>query len=119
MGKRKSSKKPASASRIKPTLGESENLGDSSELTPAQTPPSTASFAIMRKGYVTCKIDKKEGLGYLSCKVCAQTYQTKIHHLSEPIDVYSSWIDACDEAQASTRPAASGRRLAAIDSDEE
>ncbi|ELU44979.1 Elf1 domain-containing protein [Rhizoctonia solani AG-1 IA] len=64
---------------------------------------------------VTCKIDKKEGLGYLSCKICAQQYQ----YLSEPIDVYSSWIDACDEAQASTRPAVSSRRLAAIESDED
>ncbi|KAF8609901.1 Elf1-domain-containing protein [Ceratobasidium sp. AG-I] len=99
MGKRKSSKKPAS--RIKPTLDITFNC----------------LFCHHEKS-VTCKIDKREGLGYLTCKICAQTFQTKIHHLSEPIDVYSSWIDACDEAQASTRPTAA-RRLAAIDSDED
>ncbi|CAE6517023.1 unnamed protein product [Rhizoctonia solani] len=100
MGKRKSSKKQQT--KIKPTLDTTFNC----------------LFCHHEKS-VTCKIDKKEGLGYLSCKICAQHYQCKIHHLSEPIDVYSSWIDACDEAQASTRPAASSRRLAAVESDED
>jgi transcription elongation factor Elf1 len=45
--------------------------------------------------------------------------------LSEPIDIYSEWIDAADSAekeqQATRRPAGSSSRAqaAAIDSDEE
>jgi transcription elongation factor Elf1 len=30
--------------------------------------------------------------------VCGQKYTCNITHLSEPIDVYSDWIDACDKA---------------------
>ncbi|KAL9090432.1 MAG: hypothetical protein Q9159_001961 [Coniocarpon cinnabarinum] len=45
---------------------------------------------------VTVKLDRKLGIGYLSCKICGQSYQTGIHFLSEGVDVYSDWIDACD-----------------------
>jgi len=66
---------------------------------------------------VTCKMDKKENVGHLSCKVCGVTFQSNIHHLSEPIDVYSDWIDASEEIQAET--AGSSRRRAAQLSDDE
>lgn len=61
------------------------------------------------------KLDKKLGLGNLSCKVCGQRYQTGINcrlsvlalsqyvtdcgglpDLSAAVDVYSDWVDACD-----------------------
>ncbi|KAL8953354.1 MAG: hypothetical protein Q9222_000781 [Ikaeria aurantiellina] len=45
---------------------------------------------------VTVKIDKKAGIGELSCKVCGQHFQTGINYLSAGVDVYSDWIDACD-----------------------
>ena len=32
-----------------------------------------------------------------SSKVCGQKYTCNITHLSEPIDVYSDWIDMCDK----------------------
>ncbi|KAJ8700124.1 hypothetical protein PTI98_003180 [Pleurotus ostreatus] len=48
---------------------------------------------------VTVRIDKKEGVAQLVCKVCDQRYQSKTHHLTEPIDIYSQWIDAADAAQ--------------------
>lgn len=62
---------------------------------------------------VTAKLDKKSGTGELGCKVCGQTYQTTINSLSQPVDVYSDWIDACDavakEAAAGAgRPATAG-----------
>ncbi|EJD52992.1 Elf1-domain-containing protein [Auricularia subglabra TFB-10046 SS5] len=59
---------------------------------------------------VTCKIDKKEGLAYLQCKVCAQSFQGRVHHLTEPIDVYSMWIDAADEAEKALPSTSSTRR---------
>ncbi|KAI5791426.1 transcription elongation factor Elf1 like-domain-containing protein [Pyronema domesticum] len=46
---------------------------------------------------VTCKLDKKAGIGSLSCKVCAQAFQSNINYLSHAVDVYSDWVDACDE----------------------
>ncbi|KAJ8462211.1 hypothetical protein ONZ45_g18019 [Pleurotus djamor] len=48
---------------------------------------------------VTVRIDRKESIAQLVCKICDQRYQSKIHHLTEPIDIYSEWIDAADAAQ--------------------
>lgn len=45
---------------------------------------------------VTVKLEKKAGVGQLSCKVCGQSFQTGINYLSAAVDVYSDWIDACD-----------------------
>ena len=69
---------------------------------------------------VSVKLDKKAGIGELSCKVCGQQFQTGINckckanlsitsiinsalpltksaiDLSAGVDVYSDWIDACD-----------------------
>lgn len=40
------------------------------------------------------KLDKKAGVGQLSCAVCGQQFQCGIHTLMEAIDVYSEWVDA-------------------------
>jgi len=45
---------------------------------------------------VTVKIDKKAGIGSLSCQVCGQTFQSPVNYLSAPVDVYYDWVDACD-----------------------
>ena len=45
-------------------------------------------------------MDNKAGVGSLSCRLCGAAYQTPIHHLSEPIDVFSEWLDACEAAAA-------------------
>ena len=36
--------------------------------------------------------------GVLSCTVRLEEFQTPITYLSEPVDVYSDWIDACEAA---------------------
>ncbi|KAJ3562835.1 hypothetical protein NP233_g9330 [Leucocoprinus birnbaumii] len=71
-------------------------------------------------------MDRKEGVANLVCRVCDQRYQSKVNHLTEPIDIYSEWIDAADAAQreeAPRRPVASSSRSAArapaYDSDDE
>lgn len=46
---------------------------------------------------VICTLDKKNSLGELHCKICGQSFQTAIHSLSQPIDIYSDWIDACED----------------------
>ncbi|KAL4067645.1 transcription elongation factor Elf1 like-domain-containing protein [Scleroderma yunnanense] len=52
---------------------------------------------------VTVRIDRKEGIAQLVCRVCDQRYQSKINHLTEPVDIYSEWIDAADAAQKDTQ----------------
>lgn len=46
---------------------------------------------------VICTLDKKNSIGDLHCKICGQTFQTAINSLSQPVDVYSDWIDACED----------------------
>lgn len=48
------------------------------------------------------KLDKKVGVGNLSCKVCGQRFQTGINYLSAAVDVYSDWVDACDAVAKTT-----------------
>ncbi|PAV61660.1 hypothetical protein WR25_00678 isoform A [Diploscapter pachys] len=43
------------------------------------------------------KMDRDKNIGFISCRVCSEDFQTSIHELSEPIDVYSEWIDACEQ----------------------
>ncbi|QEL61548.1 hypothetical protein CJJ09_003695 [Candidozyma auris] len=46
---------------------------------------------------VICTLDKKNGVGDLACKICGQSFQTAINSLSQPVDIYSDWIDACED----------------------
>ncbi|EGC36492.1 hypothetical protein DICPUDRAFT_87406 [Dictyostelium purpureum] len=45
---------------------------------------------------VDCTLDRENGKGTAKCRVCNAFYVTAIHELSDPIDVYSDWIDACE-----------------------
>ncbi|CAM0957546.1 unnamed protein product [Alopecurus aequalis] len=49
-------------------------------------------------GSVECKIDIKDWIAEAVCFVCKERYSTKAHALTEPIDVYSEWIDECEKA---------------------
>ncbi|XP_047122331.1 transcription elongation factor 1 homolog [Hydra vulgaris] len=46
------------------------------------------------------KMDKQRNVGHISCRVCLEDFQTPITYLSEPVDVFGDWIDACEEANA-------------------
>ncbi|KAJ2741345.1 hypothetical protein GGI20_005254 [Coemansia sp. BCRC 34301] len=61
---------------------------------------------------IAVSMDKKNKVGNLKCKICSATYQAALNHLSDPVDVYSEWIDACDEA---TRKETLGVRANAAD----
>ncbi|UJR08151.1 hypothetical protein I4U23_012427 [Adineta vaga] len=43
------------------------------------------------------KIDRKANVGTIECRMCQEVYSTATHYLTEPLDVYNSWIDACEE----------------------
>lgn len=42
--------------------------------------------------------DKSRNSARITCTVCLEDYQTTINFLSEPIDVYNDWVDACEAA---------------------
>lgn len=44
------------------------------------------------------KLDQTSRIGMISCNVCNENFSTVINYLTEPLDVYSEWIDACEEA---------------------
>ena len=56
-------------------------------------------------------MDFKAGIGSLACRLCAASFQMPIHHLSEPIDVFSEWLDDCEAAQHGRPPNASSSSL--------
>ncbi|KAJ9197083.1 hypothetical protein DTO166G4_5054 [Paecilomyces variotii] len=66
---------------------------------PKKREPLPTTFSCLfcnHENSVIVKLDKKLGLGNLSCKVCGQRFQTGINYLSAAVDVYSDWVDACD-----------------------
>mmetsp|Transcript_16392 Transcript_16392/g.22824 ORF Transcript_16392/g.22824 Transcript_16392/m.22824 type:complete len:173 (+) Transcript_16392:84-602(+) len=74
-----------------------------------KAPVKTKKRAILAKRFkcpfcandetVECKMDLRAGVGSLACRLCAASYQMPIHHLHEPIDVFSEWLDDCEAAQ--------------------
>jgi len=78
---------------------------------PKKNEPLATTFSCLfcnHEKSVTCVLDKKAGVGSLSCKVCGQRFQANINYLSAAIDVYSEWVDACDEI-ANPKDKAPGR----------
>ncbi|KAL5041114.1 hypothetical protein BDW71DRAFT_212426 [Aspergillus fruticulosus] len=70
-----------------------------------QKEPLPSTFACLfcnHENSIVVKLDKKLGLGHLSCKVCGQRFQTGINYLSAAVDVYSDWVDACDAVAKDT-----------------
>ncbi|KAI1943835.1 hypothetical protein LOZ58_000730 [Ophidiomyces ophidiicola] len=66
---------------------------------PKKREPLPTTFSCLFCNHENCviiKLDKKVGLGNLTCKICGQRFQTGINYLSAAVDVYSDWIDACD-----------------------
>ena len=43
-------------------------------------------------------MDKERNTGRIQCVKCFEDFQASINFLSEPIDVYNEWIDACEAA---------------------
>ncbi|EDW94931.1 transcription elongation factor 1 homolog [Drosophila yakuba] len=43
------------------------------------------------------KIDKEKKLGRIACNVCQELFQTSVNYLTEAIDIFNDWIDACEE----------------------
>ncbi|QDZ26029.1 transcription elongation factor 1 [Chloropicon primus] len=50
-----------------------------------------------RKKSVTAELRHKTGTARIECRHCKAYYDCEINSLSEPIDVYSEWIDKCEQ----------------------
>ncbi|KAL2913586.1 hypothetical protein HK105_206888 [Polyrhizophydium stewartii] len=98
MGKRKSARKPQK--KIKTTLDK-----------------EFSCLFCNHENTVTAKLDMETKSGTLMCRACGVSFQAQITALSEPIDLYSDWIDACERANE-VKPA-SGRNLAAAGDDDD
>lgn len=42
--------------------------------------------------------DKSRNVGKVYCRVCLESFQTTTSFLSEPVDIYNDWVDACEAA---------------------
>ncbi len=51
-------------------------------------------------GSVHCTLDHKLNIGQLECNVCKIKYANKIHKLTQPIDLFTEWLDAAIDLQA-------------------
>lgn len=47
---------------------------------------------------VAVNMERERETGTCNCTVCGAKFSTPINMLSESVDVYSEWIDACEEA---------------------
>ena len=85
MGKRKSRAKPVESAKKKYWK---------------QPVPTTFSCHFCNhEKCVTCKMDKAAKMGSLECGVCGETFRVEINSLAAPIDVYTDWIDACEQTK--------------------
>ncbi|TRY51531.1 Transcription elongation factor 1 [Cryptosporidium tyzzeri] len=49
---------------------------------------------------VGVRMNHKERLGHLSCRVCGVEYTSRIGKFDEAVDIYSNWIDKCYEVNS-------------------
>merc|ERR1711934_1130807 len=65
----------------------------------------------------TVELQQEHKLGKISCSVCGEDFKTSINYLTEPLDVYSEWIDACEAANDETVQRSNTRRTNDSDND--
>jgi len=66
---------------------------------PKKTDPLPTTFTCLfcnHERSVSVKLDRKAGVGELTCIVCGQKFQCGINYLSAPVDVYGEWVDAAE-----------------------
>ncbi|GMH69831.1 hypothetical protein TrST_g4701 [Triparma strigata] len=52
---------------------------------------------------VECKLNNRSGTGSLSCRVCSAGFEMPVHYLTEPIDIFYEWLDACEREERKRR----------------
>ena len=46
---------------------------------------------------VECKIDRRKGSGTIRCRICEASFQMLVGSLTEAVDIYTEWIDQCEQ----------------------
>ena len=61
----------------------------------------------------SCKLDHRSMTGTLTCNFCDAKFNAQINSLSEPIDLFTDWVDEATELQAQVvrNGADGGRRM--------
>jgi transcription elongation factor Elf1 len=54
------------------------------------------------------KMDRNTETGTIKCRICGEDFQCRISYLSDPVDVYCEWIDACESARDGAAGGAGG-----------
>ncbi|KAF7151613.1 hypothetical protein RHSIM_Rhsim02G0136700 [Rhododendron simsii] len=57
---------------------------------------SVVHSATMAVASVECRIDLKNSIGEAISRICLESFSTTVTALTEPIDIYSEWIDECE-----------------------
>ncbi|KAI4977061.1 transcription elongation factor 1 homolog [Hordeum vulgare subsp. vulgare] len=70
-------------------------------------------------GGVSCTIDLKLYVASAVCYVCQEAYHTTAHHLTEPVDIYHDWIDACEKANEDVDDVDGHKRQRRVGSDDD
>jgi len=65
-------------------------------------------------GSVQCKLNYNTLVGELSCRVCDAHFEMRIHTLSDPIDIFSEWLDKTQEKQDQTAKSGGFRNVSMV-----
>ena len=80
MGKRKKSSRKPQGPRKREPLGECSSISTDSDLTKLLETTFTCLFCHHDKS-VSIRMDRKEGIAQLFCKVCDQRFQSKVNRM--------------------------------------
>lgn len=64
---------------------------------PRKTLPNVFQCPICGETSVTVEMKKSESIAIVGCGVCGRKEKIQINKLSEPIDVYSAFVDLCSQ----------------------
>jgi transcription elongation factor Elf1 len=46
------------------------------------------------------RLDREAETGTISCRVCGESFQTRVSYLSDPVDVFAAWVDELEAQKA-------------------
>jgi transcription elongation factor Elf1 len=85
----------AAAAALSHAAASSAPLSSLSQAAPKLEEQFNCPFCNSAKS-VSCQMDWETSRGTVTCGACHESYSAPIHQLSEAIDVYHDWLDACE-----------------------
>ncbi|KAI5185856.1 hypothetical protein NEHOM01_1106 [Nematocida homosporus] len=56
-----------------------------------------------REATVQCRVDHQRNRGQAVCLACSVTFECTTNRLSQPIDVYSEWVDSIEDSKTTPK----------------